>query len=129
MSLSSQNENDPWVELVSVHEVEAWLAFQNQELARLLENKASVGQGLCLQLKLGGEIFCHTNQEGEILLELSDEALWCIPVISKATNCAPPRAQLWQLPNDVLIQLIFGLNSLISSSRLVLSHRFKVEFP
>lgn len=75
MSLSSQNENDPWVELVSVHEVEAWLAFQNQELARLLENKASVGQGLCLQLKLGGEIFCHTNQEGEILLELSDEAL------------------------------------------------------
>lgn len=126
MTLSSQNENTPWLELVSVQEVEAWLAFQNQELARLLENKTSVGQGLCFQLKLGGEIFCHTNQEGEILLELSDEDLWCIPVISKATTCPPPRGRLWQLPNDVLIQLVFGLNSLILSSRLVLSHRFKI---
>jgi hypothetical protein len=121
-----------WNILENALEIEAWLQLNNDELQqKIIGEKSSPyafpmnqGQGICFQLTHGGEIYCHTNGDGDIILDLSEEALWCSPVITACTQITAPRGRIWILPGDVLIQLILGLNSLISRSRLVLKHRF-----
>jgi len=128
----SENPWHPWSGLENALEVEAWLQFNNAELQQKIIGQQSSphalpinqGQGICFQLSHGGEIYCHTNGDGDIILDVSEEALWCSPVITACTQVAAPRGRIWILPGDVLIQLILGLNSLIACSRLVLKHRF-----
>lgn len=127
----------PWIFLQNEMEAEAWLQLHNAELQQqILGEKDTTkavtyqlpihqGQGICFQLALGGEIYCHTNGDGDILLDVSEEAIWCYPVITACTNTPAPQGRIWLLRGDVLIQLILGLNSLIAQSRLVLKHRFK----
>ena len=55
------------------------------------------------------------------------EAAWVAPLLTAATGCPAPAGQIWQLPAEVLTQLIFGLNSLIGASRLVLHHDFRIK--
>lgn len=117
----------PWVSLETVHDVEAWMDLNDRELQQLLGNKASVGQGICFSLSHGGEIYLHTNSDGDILLDVTPEAEWSAPVISATTQVVPPPGQIWILPQHVLTQLILGLNSLVASSRLVLSHHFRLR--
>jgi hypothetical protein len=121
----------PWISLETIQDVEAWMDLNNRELQELLDPKlsqyGSQGQGICFTLAHGGEIYLHTNSEGDVLLDVSHEAEWVGPLISASTQVAMPRGQIWILPQHVLLQLILGLNSLIASSRLVLKHEYRAR--
>ena len=116
-----------WISLETIQDVEAWMDLNDRELQQLIGNKASVGHGICFSLLHGGEIYLHTNSDGDILLDVTPDAEWIAPVISATTNVPPPRGQIWILPQHVLLQLILGLNSLVASSRLVLRHEFRLR--
>ncbi|MFX7764186.1 hypothetical protein ABTK05_21235, partial [Acinetobacter baumannii] len=82
------------------------------------------GQGICFTLELGGDIHLHTTPEGQILLDVSEEASWAAPVISAAANVPAPAGSVWVLPPDTLTQLILGLSGLIATSQFVLRHEY-----
>lgn len=114
----------PWIAFAHPGELEAWMELNNQELQQKLGNSLPKGQGICLNLLHGGEIYFHTNGDGDILLDVTPEAAWVQPVITATTRQAPPKGQIWRLPGGVLIELLMGLNTLVASSRLVLQHRY-----
>ena len=68
----------------------------------------------------------HTTEDA-ILLDVTPEAEWVVPVITAATGIDAPHSQIWVLPNDRLTQLVLGLNSLIASSRIDISHSYKTK--
>ncbi|MEN9866249.1 MAG: hypothetical protein RL748_1839 [Pseudomonadota bacterium] len=118
----------PWVSLETPQDVESWMDWHNRELSAWLSKRpghATVqGQGACFTLQHGGEIYLHTNSDGDILLDVTPDAQWVDPVICASTGCAPGRSQIRMLPQHVLIELILGLNSLIASCRLVARHEY-----
>ncbi len=120
----------PWIVLQNVHEVETWIETYNRELQAVLWrnklNAVNAGQGICFTLELGGEIYLHTTPEGQILLDVSEEAAWAAPVISAAANVAAPAGSVWVLPPDTLTQLVLGLSGLIATSQFVLRHEFRL---
>lgn len=103
------------------------MELNNQELQKLIGNRTTQGQGICFNLSLGGEIYFHTNQDGDILLDVSSEAQWATPVITACSQVVAPRGQIWCLPQHTLIAVIMGLNPLIASSRLVTQHAFRIQ--
>jgi len=117
----------PWINLETPAEIEGWMELNNQELQKLIGDKPTSGQGICLSLTLGGDIYFHTNSDGDVLLDVTEEAAWTAPVISACTQVAPPRGQIWLLPQHVLIGLLLGLNPLIASSRLVIQHAYRIQ--
>lgn len=118
----------PWIDLKTTYDVEAWIDNYNRNLQRLLvERKNPTGYGICFSLAAGGEIYMHTTQDGDILLDVTPEAEWVAPVISAATHVDAPATQIWNLPGHTLTQLVFGLSSLIASSRIVLQHDYKLR--
>lgn len=117
----------PWIPLENYAELEGWMELNNQELQQLIGNKPSDGQGICLNLLHGGEIFFHTNSDGDVLLDVTPDAAWVTPVITACTKIEAPRGQIWLLPQHVLSQLLMGLNPLIASSCLVLKHAFRSQ--
>jgi hypothetical protein len=132
--MSEQNQQfpeHPWVSLEQAQEVEAWMDLQNRELQAALAGRPahvqSHGQGIALRLTLGGELFLHTNTDGDVLLDVTPEAAWVAPLVFSVTKAEAPRGQVWLLPGHCLIPLILGLNSLISSSWLVTAHAFRLR--
>lgn len=117
----------PWVSLETIQDVEAWMDLNDRELQQLIGNKPTLGHGICFSLLHGGEIYLHTNSDGDLLLDVTPEAEWVAPVISATTQVAAPRGQIWILPQHVFLQLILGLNTLVASSRLVLRHEFRLR--
>lgn len=117
----------PWIVLDTTYDVEAWIDQYNRDLQRVAEKKNTTGHGICFRLAAGGEIYLHTTSEGEVLLDVTPEAEWVTPAIAAATHAEPPRAQIWALPGYALTPLVLGLSSLIASTRLVLSHDFKIR--
>jgi hypothetical protein len=117
----------PWIVLADTYEVEAWIANYNRDLQSAAIDPRAGGYGICFYLSEGGAIFLHTTGEGDILLDVTPEADWVAPLLSAATGHAPPPGQIWALPAEVLTQLIFGLNSLIGSTRLILNHDFHIR--
>jgi hypothetical protein len=117
----------PWIVLKTTYDVEAWIDSYNRELQRSMEKSNTAGYGICFRLTEGGEIFMHTNTEGDVLLDVTADAEWVAPLITAATRVEAPRSQIWALPGHTLTQLILGLSSLIESSRLVFSHDFKIR--
>jgi hypothetical protein len=122
----------PWIVLDGVDDAEVWVANSNLELNFYLEQDKNggipVGQGICFNLALGGEVYLHTTSEGMIVLDIADEASWVTPIIEACTNAKPAKGQIWVLPENTLIQLILGLNSLIATSTIVLRHDFGMRF-
>lgn len=116
----------PWKELPSVEHIEAWINQYNMELQQYTTKAKSTGYGVCFSLTHGGKIFMHTTQ-GAILLDVTPDAEWAVPVITAATGIQAPPTQIWVLPDDVLTQLVLGLNSLISATRIVVSHNYKYK--
>jgi len=112
----------PWVDLTTAQDAEAWIEQYDRDLQRCVIN--TTGYGVCFLLGHGGEIFMHTG-ECAILLDVTAEAEWAAPAITAATGVAAPRSRIWLLPDDSLTQLLLGLSSLIASSRLVISHRYR----
>lgn len=127
------DRNDPlpepidriWQDLPTIADVELWVAEHDHELQRYVDRNRATGQGICLTLAAGGDIFLHTNGDGDIVLDVTSDAAWAAPVLTAATGVAIPSGDIWLLPGDVLVQLILGLNTLIASSRIVLNHRFR----
>ena len=115
----------PWVPLESIAEIEGWMELHNQELQQLIGSTATHGHGICFRLIHGGELYLHTNSDGDVLLDVLPDAAWIGPVITATTQVPAPRGQVWALPQHVLTQLIAGLNSLIATSRLVVRHEFR----
>jgi hypothetical protein len=120
----------PWIVLQNVHEVETWIETYNRELQAVVWrhklNAVNAGQGICFALELGGEIYLHTTAEGQILLDVTEEASWVNPVVNAATGVPPPAGSYWVLPFDTLTQLILGLSGLIATSQFVLSHEYRL---
>jgi hypothetical protein len=117
--------DQPWTDLKTVHEVEAWIDHYNQDLQRYVKNAEMFGQGVCFCLAHGGEIYLHSTEDA-ILLDVTPEARWAVPVIVAASGIEAPSSPVWALPADVLIQLLLGLSSLIASSRIIINHRYKI---
>jgi hypothetical protein len=134
----AMSQGTPWLEVHSISELEAWIALQNQELQEFLSDAKpnsssqtygqsygqSQGQGICLLFELGGTLHIHTNTHGELLLDQSEDALWLTPVISAACQTPAPKGRIWRVSEDYLVKLLMGLNPLISSTQLVLQHKF-----
>jgi hypothetical protein len=121
----------PWIALNSTYDVEAWMDNYNRELQYELQRagaKPNVpGYGICFRLEHGGDIYMHTDAEGNVMLDVTPEAEWVAPLIAAATNAEPPPSRIWALPGHVLTQLVFGLNPLIAATRIVLRHDYKIR--
>lgn len=126
-AVETSTKHHPWIMLETPAEIEGWMELNNQELQALIGNKPSNGHGICLQLQHGGELFFHTNGDGDVILDVTLEAAWVIPVIIASTKVSAPRGQIWLLPYDALVPLLMGLNTLIASSHLVLKHAFRMN--
>ena len=72
------------------------------------------------------ELYPEQRAEGQILLDVSEEAAWAAPVISAAANVPAPAGSVWVLPPDTLTQLILGLSGLIATSQFVLRHEYRL---
>jgi hypothetical protein len=116
----------PWIGLTTTHDVEAWIDHYNWDLQRCVKKANATGYGVCFRLFYGGQIFMHTT-ECTILLDVTPEAEWIAPVITAATGIGAPHSQIWVLPDDRLTQLVLGLSSLITSTRIVVSHSYKTK--
>lgn len=117
----------PWIVLKTTYDVETWIDHQNRSIQQLGKNSKASGWGICFGLGEGGEIFMHTTAEGDVLLDVTPEAAWVAPLITAATQVEAPNTQIWALPGDRLTQLVFGLSSLIASTRLVVEHNFNAR--
>jgi hypothetical protein len=117
----------PWIALKTTYDVEAWIDSYNRDLRKAIENSNATGYGICFRLAEGGEVFMHTTPDGDVLLDVTPDAEWVTPLITAATHIPAPPSQIWALPGHTLTQLVFGLSSLIASTRLVLSHDFKMK--
>jgi len=95
-----------------------------------MEMRVGEGYGICFILTEGGEIFMHTTQEGNVLLDVTPEAEWATPVIIAATHVDGPQdghPQIWTLPSHTLTQLVLGLGNLIGHTQLVYQHNFRMK--
>jgi hypothetical protein len=117
----------PWIVLKNTYDVEAWIDSYNYDLRRAIDKPNTSGQGICFVLAHGGEIYMHTDAEGNVLLDVTPEAEWVAPLISAATHIEPPPSHIWALPGHTLTQLVLGLSGLIASTRIVTSHDFKMR--
>jgi hypothetical protein len=115
----------PWIVLTTTYDVEAWIDSYNRDLQQAVKKDNTKGYGICFCLELGGEVYMHTTSEGDILLDVTEEAEWVAPVITAATGIAAPGSSVWGLPGDTLTQLVLGLSGLIAATRIVVSHTFK----
>lgn len=117
----------PWIVLTTTYDVEAWIDNHNRDLQRHATKLNAAGYGIRFCLAHGGEIFMHTTSEGDVLLDVTPEAEWIAPLITAATQVAAPHGQIWALPGHTLTQLVLGLSSLIASTRVVLSHDYRMK--
>lgn len=120
----------PWIVLKSTYDVEMWIDHQNRQIQQRIGNVMSSrvnGYGLCFRLTAGGEIFMHTTAEGIVLLDVTPEAEWIVPLIVAATQAAAPSGQIWTLPVESLTQLVVGLSGLIATTRIVTDHDFRIR--
>ncbi len=115
----------PWIVLTTTYDVEAWIDNYNRDLQQAVKKDNTKGYGICFCMELGGEVYLHTTSEGDILLDVTEEAEWVAPVISAATGVAAPSSSVWALPGDTLTQLVLGLSGLIAATRIVVSHAYK----
>ena len=69
----------------------------------------------------------QTSADGAVILDVDADAEWVTPLLEAATRTEAPASSLWVLPDDVLIQLVLGLSSLVASTTLVVGHHFGVK--
>lgn len=113
-----------WTHLLTPYEAEAWIESLNQALQEVIPENGASGYGVCFSLTEGGDIFLHTTQEGQILLDVTPDAQWATPVIAAAVNIAPPDGSIWHFSDDKLTQFVLGLSSLVATATMVMRHDF-----
>lgn len=124
--LLALGERHLWITLENLNEVEAWIQLQQDELQSLTTGK-ELQPGIYLQMQPEGEIYLHTNQEGEVRIELSESASWLEALLPAIYPSAQHQGRIWYFPADCLTMLIWGLNGLITSSQFV-SRKSKRDF-
>lgn len=112
----------PWTGLETPQDVELWIEEHNRSLQEHI-GPQETGYGVCFTLAEGGNIFLQSSGDA-IVLDVEPDAEWVAPLIMAATGAQAPRAQVWVLPEDKLVQLIIGLSSLVASTTLVSGHKF-----
>jgi hypothetical protein len=112
----------PWTPLETPQDVELWIDEHNRFLQETVKPQET-GVGICFTLAEGGNIYMQTAADA-VILDVDPEAAWIAPLITAATGAAPPRGQIWVLPDDRLVQLILGLSMLVESTTLVTGHHF-----
>lgn len=117
----------PWIALHTTYDVEAWIDSYNRDLQRAITRKNPVGSGICFVLAHGGDIYLHTNSEGDLLLDVTPEAEWVAPLLAAAAQVTAPSSRIWALPGTALTQLILGLSPLIAATRIVLEHEYRIR--
>lgn len=117
----------PWIVLRDTYDIETWIDHQSRHLQRRIDNGRADGYGICFQLEAGGDIYMHTTPDGVTLLDVTEEAEWIAPLIAAATGVQTPAGRVWTLPVESLTQLIFGLNNLIATTRIVTNHDFRIR--
>ncbi len=125
----TEQQPRPWIVLKSTYDIEAWIEQTNRRLQRLLADAPprSVGQGICFTLIHGGEMVTHSSPEGELWLDLSEDAAWVKPVVAAVAGGDVPAGATWRLPGEALTELLYGLNNLIETTRIVLQHDFRIK--
>jgi hypothetical protein len=133
----SEQRPHPWIVLKTTYDVEAWIDQASRRLQRLIadgnadgnpnSHYRNDGQGICFGLEHGGEVYTHTTQEGELLLDVTEDAAWVRPVIAAVAGTDAPPGAIWRLPGECLTELLCGLSGLISTTRLVLQHDFRIK--
>jgi len=128
----SEQQARPWIVLQSTYDIEAWIAQADRRLQHLLadapaRSMSNLGQGICFALVHGGELYTHSSSEGELWIDLSEDAAWVKPVVAAVAGDDVPPGAIWRLPGEALTELIYGLNNLIASSRIVLQHDFRIR--
>lgn len=113
-----------WVGLTTPEDVEVWIDLHNRDLQQCVTKANTTGYGVCFCLTHGGQIYMHTTA-GAILLDVTPDAEWAVSVITAATGIEAPQSQVWVLPDNALTPLVLGLNSLIATARIVVSHNFR----
>jgi len=116
----------PWSGLETAADVELWIEEHNRSMQDNIGKNES-GYGVCFTLAEGGDIFLQTTQDGYLILDVTPDAEWIAPLIMAVARVEPPKASVWVLPDDKLIQLMMGLSSLIATSILVVGHHFGVR--
>lgn len=116
----------PWSGLETAADVELWVEEHNRSMQDHI-GKHESGYGVCFTLAEGGDIFMQTTQDGYIILDVTADAQWIAPLIMAVAQVDPPKASVWVLPDDKLIELMIGLSSLIATSILVVGHHFGVR--
>ncbi|HEY8608991.1 MAG TPA: hypothetical protein VIM12_17895 [Noviherbaspirillum sp.] len=117
----------PWIALHTTYDVEAWIDSYNRDLQRAVDPRNTTGCGICFILAHGGEIYLHTNADGDVLLDVTPEAEWVGPLITAATRVPAPPSQIWSLPGDALTALVLGLSPLVAATRIVPRHDYRVR--
>ena len=123
---SEESSERPWIHLTTTYDVEAWIDQYNWDLKRFIKQPNATGYGVCFRLGHGGEIYMHST-ESAVMLDVTPEAEWVVPVIIAATGVDASHSQIWALPDDKLTELVLGLSSLIASTRMVASHGYKTK--
>ncbi len=117
--LLALSERHSWISLENLPEVEAWINLQQDELHSLI-TATELQAGVYFQMQPEGEVFLYTNQDGDISLELSLTAEWLQALLAAIYPQAKHLGRIWHFPADCLVTLIWGLNSLILHSQLVI---------
>jgi hypothetical protein len=112
----------PWTGLETPQDAELWIEEHNRSLQEHI-GPQETGYGVCFTLAEGGNIYLQSSGDA-IILDVEPDAAWVAPLITAATGAEAPRAQVWVLPEDKLVQLIIGLSSLVASTTLVSGHKF-----
>jgi hypothetical protein len=112
----------PWTGLETPQDAELWIEEHNRSLQEHI-GPQETGYGVCFTLAEGGNIYLQSTGDA-IVLDVEPDAEWIAPLIMAATGAEAPRAQVWVLPEDKLVQLIIGLSSLVASTTLVSGHKF-----
>jgi hypothetical protein len=117
----------PWIKWETTYEIEAWIDTYNRDMRRIITDPRASGYGICFLLEAGGEIYLHTTPEGIVLIDVPPDAEWILPLLAAVTQQETSTSQVWTIPAEKLTQLIFGLSSLIKSTRMVLNHEFRIK--
>ena len=126
-SFTEEMTERPWIRLTNTHDVEAWINNYDWDLRRYAERTKATAIGICFGLAHGGDIILQTTSEGDVLLDVTQDAQWVTPVITAATGVDASASQIVQLPSDVLTQLIFGLSGLIATCKPAINHPFNMK--
>jgi hypothetical protein len=99
---------------------------KQRDVVEGLEGRMNIsGTAICFKLRDGGEIFVHSRPNDLVVLDITSEGLWLVPMLAKfSVSQMQPDAHVWGLHRKWRPQLFIFLNSLSSATRTIEKHGF-----